>query len=673
MAVAAPALSASASSQKLAAGVLADQLYCLTNVWSFHLRFTPEQWAAMEPKGGGPFGGPGGPGGPRSPGGPGRWGPAMFLAPIFLKQGDRNQDGKLSQEEFQALAEKWFAGWDKEKTAKLNLDQLRAGLNAAFAPPNFGPPGAGGPGGRGPGMGLQGAEGRRNGLASAMGIEFQYVHADLEFEGQVLKDVAVRYKGNGTFMQSRGSLKRSLKVDLNKFVRGQRLAGVTKLNFHNNVTDASWMNEVMSHRLFRDAGVPAPRTAYARVFVTVPGKHDRQYFGLYSLVENIDRPFEHAQLHAKGGAIFKPVTPDLFGDLGDDWARYRQTYDPKSEISDAEARRVIEFCRLVSHADDATFAQRLGEYLDLDEFARFMAVTVWLATMDSILGPGQNYYVYLHPETHKFQFLPWDLDHSFGQFPMIGSQEQRENLSLQRPWQGEKRFLDRVFKVPAFKQLYLARLGEFSATIFRPERLERQVDEIAAAIRPAVQDESAEKLARFDRVAAGEPVGPAGLGGGPGAVRAEGPRPGRGEGGDGPRFPGPGGFMQPAKPIKGFVVARARSVREQLAGKAEGQTLAGFGFGGPGGPPGLGGPGGGPGRFLAPAFMIALDADQDGRLRRDEFTRGFARWFAVWDSDHDGALSEEELRAGIARELSPFRGDPPDGPEPGGPPDFPPE
>ena len=63
-------------------------------------------------------------------------------------------------------------------------------------------------------LGLQGPEGKRNGLASAMGIEFVYVHADLEFEGQLLKDVAVRYKGNGTFMESRNSLKRSLKRSL---------------------------------------------------------------------------------------------------------------------------------------------------------------------------------------------------------------------------------------------------------------------------------------------------------------------------------------------------------------------------------------------------------------------------------------------------------------------------
>src|SRR5205085_11493862 len=131
--------------------------------------------------------------------------------------------------------------------------------------------------------------------------------------------------------QSRGSIKRSLKVDLNHFVKAQKLAGVSKLNFHNNVTDASWMNEVLSHRLFREAGVPAPRTAYARVYVTVPGKYNHEFFGLYSMVEDVDHTFMEERLGAKHGAIFKPVTPSPFVDLGDDWKNYKQIYDPKTD------------------------------------------------------------------------------------------------------------------------------------------------------------------------------------------------------------------------------------------------------------------------------------------------------------------------------------------------------
>lgn len=626
-------------------------LFQLTNMWIVSLKFSAKDWEAMEPAepSRGPFAGRGG------------FGPGMFLAPAFLEQGDANKDAKLSREEFRNLGEKWFASWDKEKRGKLEIDQLREGLTATLfgnnGPP--GPPGRGGgpggPGGRGPGMNLQGAEGKRNGLASAAGVEFKFVHADLELAGKTFTNVAVRYKGNGTWMQSRGSLKHSLKIDLNQFVKGQKFAGLSKLNLHNNVTDASWMNEVLSHRLFRDAGVPAPRTAYARVYVTVPGKYDKEYLGLYSLVEDVDKEFVEANFRIKEGALFKPVTPAPFADLGNDWARYNQTYDPKTALKPEEKQRVIEFCKLLADASDNELAAKIGEYLDLDEFARFMAVTVWLSTLDSILTIGQNYYVYLHPRTHKLQFIPWDLDHSFGQFGLIGSQEERENLSIHHPWRGEIRFLDRLFKVDAFRKLYLARMTEFNQSLFRPERFKAQVDEVARAIRPAVQAEGETKLGRFDKVIAGESVEPAGFGGpgGPGG-------PGGGPGGQGRGFGGPG-FMPRSKPIKEFVVARAKSVSDQLAGKAQGTELGDFGFGGPGGP-GRGGPGGGgrggggfgPGMFLGPAFLSALDANKDGAVTHDEFSQGFEKWFDRWN--RDGILGDEQLREGLNRDLQPEGG-----------------
>src|SRR5262249_47718203 len=158
-----------------------------------HLQFTAEQWVSLEPKAGptGRFGGPGRPGGP-----PG-FGPGRLVAPAFLK-GDTSQDGKLSSDEFQALGEKWFADWDRDKHGKLNADQLRAGLESLVASPKIGP---GHPGRPGPGPLLQSPEGNRNGLAGAMGLDFKYVHADLDFNGQSLKNVAVRYKGNNTFME----------------------------------------------------------------------------------------------------------------------------------------------------------------------------------------------------------------------------------------------------------------------------------------------------------------------------------------------------------------------------------------------------------------------------------------------------------------------------------------
>ena len=116
----------------------AEELFQTSKVWSLHLTFTAEQWAAMQPKGQFPFGGGrpgGGPGGggpvrfgPGGPGGPpGGFGPAMMLAPAFLK-GDSNGDKQLSQEEFRALGERWFTEWDTKKAGKLGADELRGGM-----------------------------------------------------------------------------------------------------------------------------------------------------------------------------------------------------------------------------------------------------------------------------------------------------------------------------------------------------------------------------------------------------------------------------------------------------------------------------------------------------------------------------------------------------------------
>jgi spore coat protein CotH len=631
----------------------AAELYRLTNVWSIRLKFDAAEWDAIEPKGGGggfgPFGGGRGPGGFGGPGrggfgppggGPGRgFGPGLgmggpppvgfILTPAFLRDGDQNHDGKLSKDEFAKLGEKWFSAWDKDHTGKIGNEQIAGGLNATIMGGGpggpGGPPGFGGPPGmRRGGMNLQGPEGGRNGIAARMGVEFNYVHGALDFDGNTISNVAVRYKGNGTFLGSRNSDKKSFKVNLNKYVKGQKLAGVTTLNLHNGVTDASFMNEALAYKLYRDAGVPAPHTAYARVNVTAGKEHKDDYFGLYIMVENVDENFTKHAFKIKDGALFKPVTPSLFEDLGDDWSKYKQTFDPKGKPSKEQISRVIETCRFVTKSSDADFAAKFGDYFDIDAFARYMAVTVYLTDLDGILGPGQNFYLFLHPETQKFHFIAWDQDHSFGQ--MRGTQEDRERLSIMHPWQGDNPFLERVFKVEAFKKAYLARMREFSDTIFKPERFHKQVDELAPIIRPAIKKESDEKLERFDMVVAGKQVGGMTFG----------------MGGD-------------AKPIKGFVNPRSESIAEQLAGKSEG-NIAGMGFGpGPGrGPGGRGGPGGfGPGSFLAGGFLRNLDANHDGEVSANEFKDGFANLFARWDADKAGELSEEQLREGISRDFAP--------------------
>jgi hypothetical protein len=268
---------------------------------------------------------------------------------------------------------------------------------------------------------------------------------------------------------------------------------------------------------------------------------------------------------------------------------------------------MIDLCKFATYADDPQFAKGIGDYIDLDNFASFMAVSVYLSDLDGILGPGQNFYLYLHPKTRKLLFIPWDQDHSFGTFAMVANQSEREQLSIHHPWRQENRLLDRLFKTEAFKKRYLAKLQTFSTTLFKPERFVKQVDEIAAAIRDAVKEEGEEKLACFDKAVAGQA-----------------------------KPTGAFSFLtgEAIKPIKTFVVVRTQSILDQLSEKSKGQTLDQR-----------------PLRTTPPADLFApapaIDKNIDGQITREEFTTAFASWFKSWDTNTDGLLSADELQAGI--------------------------
>lgn len=571
-----------------------EELFETTRIWDVELHFTAENWERIQPEWKGGFG------------------PGGFFAPAFMDMGDKNRDGLLSEEEFLSLGQLIFCEWTVEDFEHLEKEDIIQGMA------DFGSSASDGK------LVLSGIEGERNGIASVLGVSFPDSHADLVFEGTVLENVSARHKGNGTFMEARGSQKYSFKLDLNDDYPGRELAGVKKLNLHNCITDDSYMNEVLSYRLFRDAGVEAPRTAYARLNLKTPGAEGLQYHGLYTLVENVDKEFVKSHFGTKGGVILKPVTPSLFTYLGDDWQAYKQIYDPKSSISESEEARFIELCKLVSNADKLQFEQEIGEYIDLDNLARFLAVSVLLSDLDGILGPGQNLYLYLHPETGKFIFVPWDQDHSFGQ--MKRTQEHREKLSIRRPWDAGNDFLERMFDSESFYALYTSYVASFSKELFTPERLSAQVDELAALLDEPVKQESEEKYGNFRKLVEWDPAGDTIVV--PEALASH--------------NPGPFGSTAGIKPVKGFVVKRSLSVEDQLAGRSEGieDTF----------PIDIG-------TFFARMdysriFMDSMDVNKDNQLSFDEIEQGFADWFSEWNETRENNLSAIELKTGINSSLS---------------------
>jgi len=388
----------------------------------------------------------------------------------------------------------------------------------------------------------------RNGLSGVFGLDFPWAEASLEFGDLKFNHVAARFKGNGTFVSAQRTYKRPFKIELSKHLKSQTLASRSTLNLHNLIADSSCLSDTMAYEFFRDAGVPAPRTALARLCLTIEGRFEERLLGVYVMVENPDSEWAREQFDETGVALFKPVTYELFKDLGDDWKAYEGIYDPKTKVKPKHSERVIALAKLVTRAPDAEFAQRIGDYIDLDEFARFLACQVILSNYDGILSDGQNFLIYLDPKTEQFGFIPWDLDHCWGEFPFIGTIAQREQASLWHPWVGENRFLERMLSAPPVRERYRRELERIRSTLFQPERLSRRLDELAEVVRPFVAEESSQRLARFEREVRDQRDAGLIITNAPATVRH--------------------GFA-----LKRFFGARAISVTQQLEGKAEGEIL----------------------------------------------------------------------------------------------------
>ena len=385
---------------------------------------------------------------------------------------------------------------------------------------------------------------RRSGINGVLGYEFDWSRAQFELGGAIFTNVAVRYKGNI------GSLfgdKRSFKLDLNRFAKGQKLGGLDELAFNNLVWDFSNLSDALGYEFFRDAGVPAPRTAYAWLSASVAGQWDHKPLGLYLLLEPVDMRFVAERFGSGRTPVFKPVTYNLFADLGSEWSAYAAIYDLKTKATSDQLQRVIEFARLVSSATDPEFAAHVGDFLDLDEFARFLAGLVLLSSYDSILTDGQNFYMYLDPRSNKFGFIPWDLDAAWGEF-WLATPAEMARASIWHPWVGENRFIQRVMAVEDFRRIYRARLENLLARVFVPSRLHRRIDDMAALIREPIAAESGFRLNKFEQAVGLKPLKSA-----------------LGE----TRF----GLNHPPNQLKQFVEARAKWVRLQLDGKAKGMIL----------------------------------------------------------------------------------------------------
>ena len=295
------------------------------------------------------------------------------------------------------------------------------------------------------------------------------VEADIVIFGELVESVAVSMKGNSSLEMS--GQKKSWKIDTDYYVAGQEFHNLKQLLLHNNFADASVLREKMAYDMMAFAGVPAGHTAYVEFWIDImDDEKPAEYWGVYTLVERVDSKYV-ANRFGKDNGIgnlykadgwFDQGAADLayYGDAIRDYPKPRGevAYGLQTNLDNLDYSDIIALAYLVDgveYASPQDFVAALEQSFNVDGFLRYMAVIFTNLNLDTYPYTGNNFYLYHNLTTAKFEFLPWDLNNSWGnfggdaQFPLYGEP------CCQGPLAWAPLFT-RVFEVEQYRQDYSA-------------------------------------------------------------------------------------------------------------------------------------------------------------------------------------------------------------------------
>lgn len=243
------------------------------------------------------------------------------------------------------------------------------------------------------GLRLKGNSSLRTALATSRGIELS--EEDLENEGSDSGDSSSDAAAPETIPWL---------IRLNKYVDGQNYLGRYDFVVRGNDTESS-LNEAVTMAMLEEAGLATHRVAFTAF--SVNGSQAK----LRLVSEVPDDELWNQDWFGTEGATWKADSDGDWDYHGEDGAEYEAIW--KQRTGEDDMTPIVEFMDFINNSSDETFEDSLGEYLDLDQFAKYLAVEDMINNWDTISGMGNNGYLHYDPSTGMMTLIAWDHDRAF--------------------------------------------------------------------------------------------------------------------------------------------------------------------------------------------------------------------------------------------------------------------
>ena len=225
------------------------------------------------------------------------------------------------------------------------------------------------------------------------------------FINETIDSIGFRLRGN----TSRGSAKKSFKVDFNHFISGRDFYDVQKLNLNGEHNDPSIIRSKLCWDFYQDIGMKSSRASHVTLYI------NNEYFGLYISIEHIDDTFLTRNFENDNGNLWKCIWPaDLTyrgSDAEDYHPYYSETrpYELKTNKNEYDYVKLARLINVIHETPDS-----LEMVLDIKTTLQYLAMNVLTGSWDDYRFLRNNFYLYHNPDDDLIYWLPFDYDNSFG-------------------------------------------------------------------------------------------------------------------------------------------------------------------------------------------------------------------------------------------------------------------
>jgi|GEM_PF-382095 len=314
-----------------------------------------------------------------------------------------------------------------------------------------------------------------------------FVPAEVFYNGKQWYRVGIRFKGNSSLQSSwqQGILKLSFKLDFDEYeddypqIKNQRFYGFKKFSLKNNYNDKSFMREKVASEVFKNAGLAVSHTAFYTLYID--HGNGPEYFGLYTLVEEVDDTLIDTQFSSDDGNLYKPE------DSGATFAEgsfSEEDFEKKTNEDDADWSDILTLFDVLhddtATTDSETWRTNLEAIFDVDSFLKYLAINGIIQNWDTYGLMPHNYYLYNNPETSTLTWIPWDNNEALQNGNRGGSLALDFSNLESNSWP----LIEKLYSDESYKASYEDYLSEVIGYAFETDQIQATYASYSALIEP---------------------------------------------------------------------------------------------------------------------------------------------------------------------------------------------